>query len=422
MRALLASTLFRDTAKLVLGTAGSRVILLLALPFVTRLYGPEDFRLLAVFLALVSTISVVACLRLEIAIPLADNDDDAANLLAMALVAATGVAAILLVPSFVAPEAFAFWLGNPAIAPYLWLVPIGVFLSASYTALQFWATRMRRFSIIARTRVGQAATGACTMLGLGWLGLAPLGLLLGNVLTLGAGGLSLAVQALRNDRDRLSAVNPRRMAETLRHYRRYPIYSTPGALANVAGIQIPILIIAAVSGGEAGQLFLAMQVMAAPMSLLGASVGQIYASRAAEELRSGRLHNFTVTMMRRLFLIGLGPIALAALLAPVVFPPIFGHEWQRAGIIVAWIAPWMLAEFVVSPVSMVMNVLGRQVQMMWLTLSGAAIRISGIAIATIFYGTFHVEAYAATSLIFYVICATTFYNFSRRDTTTRKPI
>lgn len=412
----MSNSLFRDTAKLVSGTAGGRVILLLALPVVTRLYDPEDFRLLAVFVALVSTISVAACLRFEIAIPLARNDDDAVNLLGLALLSATGVSVVMLALSGIAPESFALWIGVPDIAPYLWLVALGIFLAASYTALQFWATRMHRFGIIARTRVGQAATGAGTMLAMGWAGLAPLGLLLGNMLTLGAGGLSLAAQALRNDRERLRAITRPRLRETLRDYRRYPVFSTPEALANVAGIQIPILIIAAHAGGEAGQLFLAMQVMAAPMTLLGASVGQVYASRAAEELRKGTLGPFTRSMMRRLFLIGVGPIALAALLSPLLFPLIFGSDWERAGWIVTWIAPWMLAQLVVSPVSSAMLLLNKHFVLLLYRCFTVSLRIA--AVLVLIHTDFShllVEVFSIANVTAYLVLALVVIFFSSRS-------
>ena len=407
LRRLMANSLFQDTAILVFGTAGGRLILLLAMPAATRLYDPEDFRLLAVFVALVSTISVAACLRFEIAIPLAENDDDAANLLVLALVSVTGMSLGVLAFSSITPQAFAEWLGVPEIGSYLWLVPVGIFLMASYSALQFWATRMRRFGIISRTRVGQTATGVMTMLGLGWIGLAPLGLLLGNMLTVGAGGVSLAVRALRQDRAILSVINWRSMVDTARRFRRYPIYSTPEALANVTAIQMPILMIAAMTGDEAGQLFLVMQIMAAPMTLLGASVGQVFASRAQEELRNGTLNRFTVSMMRRLFLIGLGPMAAAALLGPPLFPVVFGDNWARAGVIVAWIAPCMLLQLTVSPVSMGLHVTGHQRAAMALQVVGLALRVGAVALAASFPVAGPVEAYTVSGAVFYLVYAIT---------------
>lgn len=399
------SSLLRDTAHLVGGAVGGRVIVLLALPLIARLFGPDDFELLAVFLALISTVSVMACLRFDIAIPLAETDAAAANLLALSLMSAAAASGGVLMLAVAGPVAVAAALGTPQIAPHLWLVAFGILLTASYSALQFWATRLRRFGIIGRTRLIQAVTGVATMLGLGWLGLAPLGLLVGNVLTLGAGGVSLATQALRHDGTLLRGIRPATLRQTFRNHRRYPVFSAPEALANVAGMQVPVVMIAAVSGSEAGQLFLAMQVMAAPLVLIGASVGQVYASRARQHLRDGTLHGFTVSMMRRLFLIGILPLTAAAVLAPFLFAPIFGGQWQRAGELVAWVAPWMLMQLSVSPVSMALHVTDHHAIALSLQMSGFFLRVGMVAVLPGVMPIGLGETYAISGVMFYGLSA-----------------
>lgn len=403
LSAVLSGEFLRDVLKLSFGTLGGRLIALAALPLVTRLYSPDDFALLAVYLAIVSTVAVAACLRLEIAIPLADDDDDAANLLALALTGLGTVSGLALLLALLMPDRLAGWLGKPAIAPYLWLVPLGVAFAGTYSAFQFWTTRARRFGSIARTRVGQAAAGVIVMLSLGWAGVAPLGLLLGNMLNIGSGGFGLGLQALRRDRRKLRAVSPRRMTETLRRYRRYPVYSTPEALFNIAGVQVPILLIAAHAGAEAGFLLLAMQVMAAPMTLLGSSISQVYMSRAPEEMRQGRLAPFTLSIMRRLMIVGVGPLVLAGALAPTLFPLIFGADWARAGVIVAWLVPWMALQFIASPVSMVLATVSRQNWAMMLQLLGLVIRVGPVLLAIATYPEWIVPAFAVSSSIFYLL-------------------
>lgn len=406
------SSLFRDAIQLVIGTLGGRLLLLASLPILTRLYEPDDFKLLAVFLALISSISVAACMRFEVAIPLAEDDDDAINLLNLALLSATITSTIILIFSISAPATLALWIGTPDIAPYLWLVAAGVFFGTSFTVLQYWATRMRRFSVIARVRFSQAATGAVAMLGMGWLGIVPIGLLVGNLLALCAGVGTLTAHSFRIDREHFTKINRNRIRNILSKYWRFPVFSTPEALTNILSIQIPILIFAAYSGADAGQLYLAIQAVAVPMTLLGASIGQVYASRAAEELSNGSLNQFTGMMMRRLFFVGLVPMVLVLLLGPKLFPIIFGSEWQRAGVIAAWIAPWMLIQLIASPVALVMALLGYQKEMLILSLSGAVIRIGVVVIASQIAPALMLEAYAVSSTAFFGVCAVIFYRTS----------
>ncbi len=398
----LRSSFLGDVLKLSFGTLGGRLIALAALPVVTRLYSPEDFALLAVYLALVSTLAVAACLRLEIAIPMVETEGEAADLLALALSVLALVTALLVLPALLMPERVAAALGAPALAPYLWLVPLGVAMAGSYSALQFWATRARRFGTIARTRVGQAAAGVTAMLALGWAGTAPFGLLLGNMLNIGAGGISLAASALVRDGARLRDVRLRNLAPTFRRNRRYPLFSTPEALFNVAGAQVPVLLIAAYAGAEAGFLLLAMQVMAAPMTLLGSSISQVYVSRAPTEFREGRLAPFTLAIMRRLVLVGVGPLILLGALAPWVFPWAFGADWARSGQIVAWLVPWMALQFIASPVSMVMFVVGRQRAMLALTTLGLGLRVGAVWIALNLPSAPVIAGFVTGSILYYL--------------------
>jgi O-antigen/teichoic acid export membrane protein len=354
-------------------------------------------------MALVGTIGAAACLRLEIAIPLAESEADAADLLALALLAALAVALLLGAAALLVPAPLVAALGKPAFAPYLWLVPLGVLMYSSYTALQFWAIRAHRFGSIAQTRVTQAGFGAGTMLALGWAGVTPLGLLLGNMLAIGAGGIKLGLEALVIDRAALRCVTLSRLRDSLRLYRRYPLLSTPEALTNIAALQVPILMIAAAMDLEAGSFFLALQIMAAPMTLMGMSVAQVYSSRAAEERAAGRLKPFTRSLMRKLLLVGAGPIILVGMISPWMFPAVFGVEWGRAGQIAAWMAPWMLLQLIASPMAMTLHVTNNQALGLALQLLGLVMRAGAVALALAIEQTLAVAALVSASTVFYCV-------------------
>lgn len=415
LRTISGSGFLADVAKLSVGTLSGRLIAIIALPILTRLYSPEDFAVLATYLAILGIVSVVACLRLEIAIPLAETDDDGVNLLALALSALALLTFITTVLAIVIPELLTDWIGNPAIKPYLWLVPLGIALAGTYSAFQYWATRMKRFGHIARTRVTQSLLGSATMLSMGWLAFTPLGLLLGNAISFGSGGLGLALGFVRNDKGLLRQIRPSNMLTALRHYKRYPLFSTPEALLNAAGSKVPVLIIASAVGPEAGFLMLATQLMTIPMSLLGGSISQVYMSRASQALRDGRLPELTLSIMRRLALIGVPSLLLVGLLAPPLVPYVFGAEWARTGVIIAWMTPWITLQFVASPVSMVMFVTSNQLGMLGLTAFGFVIRAGMVFLATT-QDFPMVETFAVTSAAFYAICVVVFIFASFRGT------
>ena len=394
----------RSVGVLVGGTAFGHAITMLALPVVTRLYTPSDFSVLAVFTAVVAMVSVAACLRFDVAIPIPQSDGDAINVLGLALTCTLAVSVVLAACVLGAPDLVVGWLHQPELVPHLWLLPIGVMLAGAYSALQFWFVRKKEFASIARTRIAQSSACAGAQIGLGGLGLAPLGLLLGLMLNTGAGCVGLGYRLWRTDGKLLRALNWPQMRALFSTYQRFPKYSTLEALCNSASMQIPIIMIAALaSGPEAGFLVLAMYAMQAPMALIGNAVAQVYMSRAPEEHRSERLGSFTVDVFGGLLKTGVGPLLLAAILAPELFALVFGQEWRRAGVLVSWMAPWFVMQFLSTPVSMALHVTGHQRAALVLQWGGLVIRVAAVYAASLLARDFVSEAYALSGGLFYLI-------------------
>lgn len=379
-------------------------LMILALPVLTRLYVPEDFGLLAIYTSLLGILVAVAGLRLEIAIPLPDGDEDAANLLALALVLSATYSSVLGVVLFLFGDELVSLIGQVAFKPYLWIVPVGVWLASSYQALQYWASRKKRFKMVARTRVTQALSGISVQLGFGIFGSGPLGLLLGQTFSASAGNYGLARSALIQDRQSFEKITWKRMWKVFRSYDRFAKFSTLEAFANNAGVQIPILIIASLAGGpEVGYLMLAIRVIGAPMGLIGSAISQVYLAHAASKHRINQLGASTLDTLGGLAKVGVGPLLFAGIVAPAVFPLVFGPEWQRAGVLVSWLTPSYVLQFLASPVSMSLHVTGRQRTAMMLQISGFVLRSGGVLVAALIVPARIVETYALTGVIFYFI-------------------
>ena len=403
IRSLTKTRIFKDVAKLSFGTFLGRLVVFAVMPIMTRMYSPEDFTTLAAYISIVSTIAVVAALRLEIAIPITESDRDAAALLVISFFFISLVCTMLIVAVCFFPEHISALLDVPGIYSYLWLVPIGVMLLSSYSVMQYWSTRFHRFGLIARTRVSQALVGAGIMVASGWCGLGPLGLLIGRSLTEGAGSGLLVRQAIQKDREFFVNLRLSNLISVLKINSAYPRYSTIESFANTAGFQLPILMIASQAGSEAGQLFLAMQVVFIPMTLIGGAVSQVYLSRAPHQMRDNSLASFTYKMMKRLAILGVPTLMVIGASAPAIFSIVFGPEWARAGEIVRLLIPWVALQFIVSPVSMALHVTGNQRFAMWLQCIGLLIRFGGLLLFVYMGWGEVVEVYAALSAMFYLL-------------------
>ncbi|WP_461393248.1 lipopolysaccharide biosynthesis protein [Deferrisoma sp.] len=397
-----AGSFARNVTTLTVGTVAAQGIAALSLPLLTRLYSPEDFGLLAAYTAVLSVLSVIACLRYEIAIPLPDSDTDGLALLVGAILSAGFVAALCLVPALFFPVQAARLIGQPGLAPYLWLVPAGVFATAVYNALQYWASRKSRFPLIARTRVSRALGGSVVQLALGVIAPRAVWLILGQIVQSGAGIGPLARAIWRSDKNTIRKLTPAKVYWQLRSQRRFPIFSVPEALFNTAGVQVPVLAIGAIAGQhEIGYLYLGMRVMGLPIGIVGRSVAQVFVAEAPARARAGTLRRYVWKNIWTLFRVGAPPAIALGLSAPWMFSSLFGADWNRAGFLTALMTPWFLLQFMVSPVSMALHVVGKQSLACILQAGGVILRV-GVVLIVAWTGVHGVsEAFAISSAAFY---------------------
>ncbi|MCQ4346601.1 oligosaccharide flippase family protein [Pseudomonas stutzeri] len=347
----------RSVGVLVGGTAGGQMLMVLAAPLLTRLFSPEDFGLLAVYGGLLALFLVVANLRYEIAIPLPEDEQVAANVTVLCLLAATLSSLLSGVLVYFAGDGIAARLGVPELAAHLWLLPLGVFFGGIYLALNYWAVRHKQFGDIAATRIKQiSATLAIQLLG---FKLGPVALLLGHASGHGAGSLALGRNFLRSPQ--LRQVSVAGILAAARRYRRFPLFSTWAGLFNTAGTQLPPLLLAALFSPVAAGLYtLAQRVLGAPMAVIGNAIGGVFLANATEARREGRLAPLVAQVHERLAQIAM-PAALVILLAaPALFSLVFGEEWHDAGHFAQWMAPWLYVTFVASPLSSLFDVLEQQ--------------------------------------------------------------
>lgn len=393
----------RQVAILASGTAVAHLLTIGALPLLTRLYTPGEFGVLGIFVALSSILGVVANWRYEIAIPLPESDERAANLTVVALLCGLITSMMTALVVFAFSDHIAGIARLSGVAAYLWWLPIGVLFTAAYAVFQYWATRNRAFTRIARTRVEQAVGGVGTQLISGWLGFGTIGLILGQVINNGAGFVGLGRRAWRENKPLFASVTVSEMKSVAREYDRFPKYSVVESFANVSAVQIPLILIGSFAAStEVGYLMLGMRLMQAPVGLIGASISQVFFGQAVVDYREGKLPILLEKTLAALLKAGVGPLMFAGIVSPSVFALLFGSEWQRAGELVAWMTPWFILQFLVQPVSMVLHVTSNQRSATVLQVLGFLIRTCSVLLPGVYFsGNGLSISYAVSGVIFY---------------------
>ena len=345
------------------GTAIAQGLLVLASPLLTRLYTPADFGVLAVYVSLVAILVMVASLRYEFALPIPEEDGEAMRLLALCLLLVAASTTITAVVLFALRERLLGWLRAPALAPFLWLVPVSMLGAGLYQVFNCWAIRKGGFKRIARTKITQGLTQLSVQIVVGSLTTGPAGLLVGDALGRTNGTRTLAMLDWRRDWPRLRTVTLGGMVQAAVRFRRFPFISSSTAVMNTLNLRMPALLLAMHYGpAEAGCFTLAQRVFALPSSVIGESVAQVYFGEFAQMSnrdRGGLMGLFQGTV-KRMLLLGLPVMALSCAAGWFLFPIVFGKAWKEAGLFVVAIAPMALAQFSAACADSSLLVLERQ--------------------------------------------------------------
>lgn len=386
------------------GTAFAQMLGVLTLPILTRLYTPEQFSVFAIYSALLGTIAVISCLRFEIAIPIPNNDKTAINLLVLSILSNFFLTILLMIFIVFFNKYISSLINNPNFIKFIWLIPVGFFLSGLYNAFQFWYTRKKNFKIITETRIVQSVSSSIVQILMGILGVGVLGLIIGQIINFSAGIVKLILNFKRENLSLLKIINIKSIKLDFIEYNKFPKYSTLEALAHSSSMQLPIVVIGVfLLGPEAGYILLAMKIMTIPMSLIGGAIAQVYLASAPEYYRNGKLFNYSLMIVKKILKFSCLPIFLIGLGAYLFFPFIFGEQWAPAGKIAIYLMPWILMQLLSSPITMALHIIGKQKIAMLLHFFGFFIRVIGLVLIGSKFPSYLIEYFAFSGFIFYFI-------------------
>lgn len=355
--------IFRNMTLLALGAGAAKLIDLAAMPVLTRVYGPEHFGVLSVFMSLVAILAPLVSLRYVVAMPLPHHDRLAINLLALSLsfifVNSLVMAAVLLVAGpWILPL-----LSMEILLPYWWLIALGVLGTSFYESLTLWATRKKAFKPLARSQVWQASVGAMLKLGLGWLAVKPVGLLVGQVVQQGGGSITLTKRFWGDLTVLGRDISGRRMRLLFRKYGDLPKYRLPSQFLMIFSMQAPLLFSAALFGAATtGQLGLAIVTLSLPIQLFGQTMGQAYFGEISKigKYDVERVRQLTIDVVKRMLLLGVVPCLVLLIGGPWLFSTFFGAEWEQSGVFARILSIYILAQFISAPLVNVFTLYEKQ--------------------------------------------------------------
>lgn len=343
MRNLLPKSGFgRQVAMLASGTIIAQGFLVLLTPVLFRLYSAGDLDALSGFSALFFTLVNIMTLRLEQAVPIAEDKVKAIHVLRLSAVAAAATSLLIFLALLIFGKPISAALEQPLLARHPWILPVALLGGALYIAGASWFTREKKFKITARTTVTQAIAmgviqiaGAFVLAAHGALALA-LGMAVGR-----SAGVGSFWQDIRKNPEWREKWNWNSMKALAVKYRSLIYFNTPSTFTNNMGLQIPaIMLTAHFPLGSAAAYYAATRLMNLPASLLSTNIAMAYQGHAAELFRTNpqeMMGLFKRTLRGGMKLSAV--ILVVGLSAPLWTPFVFGPLGGMAGLYTAILTP-----------------------------------------------------------------------------------
>lgn len=332
-------------------------------PAITRIYGPEAFGILGVFLSVVSVLTPIAGFTFPLAIALPKSDCDAMGLVRLSLLAGAMAALVTLLMLLFAGEPLGRLLGFDQVPGLVAILPATVLVLTAQQAAQQWAIRTKQFALTSKITVSQSLLVNLSKVSAGLLYPYAVTLVVVTVAGLASHAAALWLSVRRRtpeDLDTGSTVTP--LSELVSRYRDFPIYRAPQDLVNAISQGLPIIALSTFYGpAVAGFFLLARSVLGAPLELIGNSIGTVLYPRLAEAAnRRERLWRLVAQPTGMLLALGAIPFGVIFAVGPIMFELFFGSEWREAGEYARWMTLWIMLAFANVPSVRVIPVIHAQ--------------------------------------------------------------
>ena len=348
----------RNVLTLMTGTSIAQVIPIAASPILTRIYTPDDFGIFALFMSIVSIVSVFTTGRYELAIMLPKKDEEAIQILVLSCIITFGISFLTLLIVLLFNTQITNLLGNPEISFWLYLIPISVVLSGIFKSLNYWFNRKKNYKKLAGNKVLQSGSNSFFNLGLGFTGFGASGLIFGSIIGQALATSSLLTGIYRMSKKMFEEISKIKILAVARRYIEFPKYDVLATLANVSSNQLTHVFFNTIfNATTAGYFYFTQRIMGLPISFIAASIGDVFREEASRRFREyGNAKNIYISTLKKLTLLSLVPTIILIFFAQDLFSFVFGDNWIVSGVYAQILAPMLFLKFISSPLSFMLYI------------------------------------------------------------------
>lgn len=351
------------------GTTLSQLITLAFMPLISRVYDPSAVGVAGAFTTFASICIALVNFQYDQALFSTKDKNDIpllkalnARIILISVLLSSLVFLILKAENFLAFEVLEY--------RYIFILIPLLFFAGFARIGRVLAVKSGNFKKISAVTLIASLIGNTTKAFLGWLFSSPISFLIGDINQ----QLSLFIGYLKNlffsdnpkaeDSHSKTKISLAELKSVATKYKEYSTFGQLSIFLDTVAMALPLQFITDRYGATTAGIYVFAYRLANIMNVnLGLAISDVFINKFSEFYRAGEyaeLKNLFRKTVKRSFLISIPAGVVLMTIPPLIFGFLFGEKWQAGGQYFSILIPWMLAGFIVSPVSNALVILKKQ--------------------------------------------------------------
>ena len=373
------SDFIKSLTVLLTGTLIAQFIGYALAPVISRQFSPTEMGEFGMFQRWVVLLATIATARYEFSLPLPKRDEHSFQLYRLALFSTMVTLGITLVGFLI----YGLYI-EKAVGFALWALVL-VFSTAALVFFNLgtnWAIRHKEFKRISFSKMTNSLSLNISRVLSGFFHMGKWGLFLSFLLSLLVGAAHFLKDFFHWNKKPTTSLSKKKMMSLARTYKDFPLINLPHALSdNLREVLVALLIIEVFSEQIFGSFDHTFRMLRLPVMIIGTSISQILFNRISSyRLEKKMIMPIVVKVFLSLSVLSLIPFSIVYFYGQPLFVFVFGEQWQESGRLSEIMAPWLMLNFVSSPLTIIPLVLEQQKKFFFIGISASIFQVLGFLV------------------------------------------
>jgi O-antigen/teichoic acid export membrane protein len=321
----------------------AQIIPIMFYPILAKIYLPEEFGFVSSLMTIATFISVVASLRYESAIFIANSKEEAINIFIFVLTLSGAMILIISLPLlFFSNKLFTILeYYNYRLGYFIFLCPIIAYSLIVYNCYNEWCVKNDSFKLLSYNKITNSAFTVISKLLFGIITFFKHGLILGELFGRFFSALFSFYKFIKEDGVNITFLRRDQFVSIAKKYIKFPKYTLLDQIISQLISAFPIIFIGFYFNfNDVGYFVMSMNILSLPVSVISLSISDVFRNKIVDAINKNL--NCKVIYLKMLKILSFSSVLLIILLyfiIPKVFDLFLGETWDKSKIFALLLLP-----------------------------------------------------------------------------------